>query len=162
MPGIDGFLGTRASLMLDVVVLAMAGFLPALALSIYLVKYRARYALHKRLQLVLGVTLLVVVVAFEADMRINGWRARAEASPYASHAGAIDWVGVALGIHLCFSVTTALLWAVVIVRALREFPNPPMPGAHSAWHRRFGMLAALDMVGTAVTGWIFYWLAFVA
>ena len=158
----DGFLGTRASLMLDVVALAMLVVLPVLAASIWLVRYRRRFALHKRLQLALGVVLLITVALFEADMRVNGWRARAEASPFIGHDGSTDWVVVALGVHLCFSVTTALLWLFVIVQALRNFPVPPVPGQHSLWHRRLGYAAAIDMLLTAVTGWIFYWLAFVA
>lgn len=162
MHGIDGFLGTRATLMLDVVALAMFVILPVLGWSIYLVKYRRLYALHKKVQLTLGIVLLITVGLFEADMRVNGWRERAGASPYVSREGSIDWVVVALGVHLCFAVTTAILWIAVIVQALRHFPKPPTPNAHSAWHRRFGKLAASDMLCTAVTGWLFYWLAFVA
>jgi hypothetical protein len=106
--------------------------------------------------------LLVTVVLFEADMRVHGWRDRAAASPYNGHEGAIDWVTTSLGVHLFFSITAALLWVVVIARALASFPSPPAPAPHSAWHRRYGWLAAIDMACTAVTGWIFYWLAFVA
>jgi uncharacterized membrane protein YozB (DUF420 family) len=148
--------------MLDVVALAMAAVLPLLAWSVYLVMVRRRYALHKRIQLALGAALLVTVALFEIDMRMGGWRHRAEPSPFAGREGAIDWVYVALAIHLCFAITAALLWIVVIARALVQFPNPPAPAAHSPWHRRFGMLAAIDMACTAVTGWIFYYLAFVA
>jgi putative membrane protein len=162
MPGIDGFLGTRATFMLDVVVLAMLAILPILGGSIYLVKVRQRYALHKKIQLALGVVLLVTVALFELDVRVNGWRDRASASPYAGQNGRVNWVLVVLGVHLGFAVSTALLWAVVIVRALRQFPDPPVPAAHSPWHRRYGKLAAYDMLCTAITGWIFYWLAFVA
>jgi len=160
--GMNGFLGTRASLMLDVVALAMVVLLPATGFSIYLVKYRRQYLLHKRIQLTLGAVLLVTVGLFEADMRIYGWRHRAAASPYNGHAGSIDWVTTALSVHLLFAVSTALLWVVVIFRALRSFPNPPQPSPHSAWHRVFAKLAAIDMACTAVTGWVFYWLAFVA
>ncbi len=160
--GIDGFLGTRATFMLDVVVLAMLAVLPLLGWSIYLVKYRNQYALHKKIQLTLGGVLLVTVILFELDMRVNGWRDRAEASPYFGQEGSIDWVAIVLGVHLCFAVTAAVLWTVVIVQALRRFPQPPAPAEHSPWHRRFGKLAAYDMLCTAVTGWIFYWLAFVA
>ncbi len=160
--GADGFLGTRASLMLDVVALAMLVVVPALAFSVYLVMFRRQYTWHKRIQLVLGMALLVTVVAFEADMRIGGWRHRAEPSPYSGAQGATDWVSIALGIHLCFAITAALLWIVVIARALGNFPKTAMPSAHSPWHRRFGTAAAIDMVCTAVTGWVFYYLAFVA
>jgi hypothetical protein len=157
----DGFLGTRASLMLDVVALAMVAVLPVLAVSIYLVKVRRQYVWHKRIQLALGAALLLTVVLFEADVRINGWRHRAADSAFAGHAGGTDWVTISLGVHLFFSITSALLWLVVIARALRNFPNPPQPAAHSNWHRPFGWLAAIDMTLTAITGWIFYWLAFV-
>lgn len=156
-PGIDGFLQTRASLMLDVVVLAMLVVLPALGASIWLVRYRRAYGWHKRLQLVLGAVLLVTVVVFEADMRFNGWEERAKPSP---HFGGL--VQVSLWVHLVFAVTTALLWIYVIVQALRKFPRVPAPGPYSRTHARLARLAALDMVCTAVTGWVFYWLAFVA
>jgi len=158
----NGFLGTRASLMLDVVALAMVALVPLLGLSIYLVKVRRRYALHKKIQLTLGTVLLVAVVLFEVDIRLHGWRDRAASSPYTGHAGSVDWLTLTLGVHLCFAVTAALLWAVVIFRALANFPSPPHPAPHSAWHRRFATVAAIDMACTAVTGWIFYWMAFVA
>lgn len=167
-PGIDGFLrfafDTRASLMLDVVFLAMFVVIPVMGASIYLVRYHKRYALHKTIQLILGAVLLVAVTTFELDMRINGWHLRAEPSPYLT----IDANGTATGpvytvlyIHLFFSITTALLWAIVITRALRNFPSPPTPNQHSRWHILWARLAAIDMTLTALTGWIFYWLAFV-
>jgi putative membrane protein len=156
--GIDGFLGTRASLMLDVVVLAMFAVLPVLGVSIWLVKFRRRYALHKAIQLTLGTVLLLTVAAFEIDMRFfTDWRERAAASPL--HA---DTLLYCLAVHLMFSVSTVLLWVAVIVAAVRRFPNPPQPSAHSRRHIFWARLAAADMVLTSVTGWIFYWLAFVA
>jgi len=156
-PGINGFLGFRASLMLDLVSLAMAAILPVLGFSVWLVKFRRRYALHKRIQLALGCILLVAVAAFESDMRINGWKERASESPYFPTV-----VYYSLGTHLVFSVSTALLWVFVITQALRKIPNPPGPSPYSPRHIFWAKLAALDLALTAVTGWIFYWLAFVA
>ena len=161
-PGIDGFLGFRGSLMLDVVFLAMFAVLPVLAVSIYLVK-QGRYELHKKLQLTLGLVLLVAVVAFEVDIRLHDWTERAVASPYFS--AAAKWscpAGIALIVHLFFAIPTTLLWTVVTAQALRKFPRPPLPGTHSASHRFWGWLAVTEMCGTALTGWIFYYLAFVA
>jgi hypothetical protein len=164
-PGTEGFLrflGFRGSLMLDVVFLAMFAVLPVLAVSIYLVKQR-RYALHKKLQLTLGIVLLIAVVAFEVDIRLHDWTERAKPSPYFS--ADAKWTctaGIALIIHLFFAIPTTLLWAVVTVQALRKFPDPPLPGTHSAAHKFWGWLAVLEMSGTALTGWIFYYLAFVA
>src|SRR5262245_11531055 len=76
-PGIDGFLGTRASLMLDVLVLGMLVVVVVLSWSIYQVKVHRRYVLHKWTQVVLGAMLLVVVVLFEIDVRLHGWEMRA-------------------------------------------------------------------------------------
>jgi len=179
-PGINGFLGTRASLMLDVVFVEMFVFLVVLSASIFLVRLRQRYQWHKRIQLALGAILLVTLPLFEIDMRLNGWRERAAASPYYAplsgpgwllstiyvrllgRPSVPGWIFTSLAIHLFFAVTTALIWVWVIVRALRRFPNPPGPNDHSANHKAWAWIAAIDMGLTALTGWIFYLLAFVA
>jgi putative membrane protein len=162
--GIDGFLPFgRGSLMLDVVFVAMIVIVPLLGLSLWLVKYRRKYQLHKTLQLTMAVVLLVAVLLFEIDLRTNGWEHRAEPSPYFDPAN--KWTcpaGLSLVIHLSFAVPTLVLWTVVVVQALRKFSRPPTPGPHSQWHVRWATLAAIGMCMTAVTGWIFYWLAFVA
>ncbi len=162
--GTNGFLGTRGSLMLDVVFLAMFAVVPLLALSIYVVKYRRAYDLHKKLQIVMGTVLLLAVVAFEVDMQfLTVWEERAEPSPYFSSQS--KWscpAGISLLVHLMFAVPTFVLWIVVMVQALRLFASPPKPGKHSLSHMLWGKLAAVGMVGTAVTGWIFYYLAFAA
>jgi uncharacterized membrane protein YozB (DUF420 family) len=160
--GWDGFLGTRASLMLDVVFLAMFAVLPALGVSMRLVK-RGKYDLHKKLQLLLGAVLLIAVVAFEVDMRLHGWEERAYASPYFDPVA--KWsspVGISLIVHLFFAVPTAVIWIYVIVMALRRFPSPPRPNDYSPSHRIWGWIAAVEMTFTALTGWLFYYLAFVA
>jgi hypothetical protein len=162
---IPGFIpGSRGSLMLDVVFLAMFLVVPTLLVSVYLVRYRRQYTLHKQIQLTLGTVLLIAVTAFEVDMRFfTDWTALAGPSPYfdAAHKWSCP-VGLSLIVHLSFAVPTLLLWIVVIVQALRHFPAPPMPGQHSTWHRRWGMIATAGMVLTAVRGWLFYWLAFMA
>ena len=161
---LPGFLGTRGSLMLDVVFLAMFLVVPVLLFSVYQVKYRGQFQLHKRMQLILGTVLLLAVGAFEADMRFfTDWKVLAEPSPFFDRAN--PWscpVGISLIVHLSFAIPTLLLWIVVIVLALRHFPSPPVPGVHSAWHRRWGMIATAGMILTAVTGWVYYYLAVVA
>ena len=105
----------------------------------------------------LGAILLVVVILFEIDIRLHGWETRA-ASDAGSMPAATVWY--ALYIHLVFAISTIILWPVTIYLALRNFSNPPEPGPHSRIHVPLARLAALDMVMTAVTGWGFYWLAF--
>jgi uncharacterized membrane protein YozB (DUF420 family) len=162
--GLDGFLPFgRGSLMLDVVFLAMFVVVPLLLVSLWLVKFRRNYQLHKTLQLAMASVLLVAVLLFEIDIRVNGWEHRAEPSPYFDAAHKWTCVaGVSLIVHLSFAVPTLVLWIVVVVQALRKFSRPPAPGPHSRWHARWATLAAAGMFLTAVTGWLFYWLAFVA
>jgi uncharacterized membrane protein YozB (DUF420 family) len=157
-PGIDGFLGTRASLMLDVVFLALFALVPLMCLGIYLVKFRKQYLLHKRIQLSLAAVLAVTVLLFELDVRFHPWRLRAEASPYFEN----GLVNLLLWIHLPFAISTAVLWAYVVVQALRKIPHPPGPCSYSPQHIFWARLAAVDMLATAVTGWAFYYLAFIA
>jgi hypothetical protein len=159
---LNGFLPTRASFMLDFVFLAMFVIVPLLALSVYLVRARRQFLWHRRLQLTLATVLLLAVLAFEIDMRFfTDWEALATASPYYTAEG---WnpVWYSLVVHLGFAIPTLVLWIFVVFRALRGFPQHPSPSAHSRSHIFWGRLAGLGMAMTAITGWVFYWLAFVS
>lgn len=158
--GLDGVFagfGSRASLGMDVVLVGLVALLPILAWSIAAVR-RGHYTLHKRLQLVIVVALTVAILVFEIDIRLlSDWKERARPSGF--------WpVGVfaALAIHLVFAISTFVLWVWVMWEALARFPNPPATGSHGPRHRFMARLAAIDLVSTALTGGIFYWLAFVA
>lgn len=143
--------------MLDVVASAMFIVVPVMLWSIWLVRNRRNYVLHKRVQLSLGGLLLVAVVLFEIDMRMNGWRHLAEPSPFYE-----TWLFPVLYVHLFIAISTTLLWVITIVGALMKFPNPVRPTGYSVWHKRFAKPAAAGMCCTAVTGWTFYIMAFVA
>lgn len=157
---LPGFLGTRGSFMLDFVFVAMFGILLVMGYSIYLVKYRQRYELHKRIQVALGLVLLVAVVAFEVDMRFfTDWETLAKPSPFYNE-GEWDWVWISLTIHLLFAIPTTFLWTYVIISGLRNFPSPAQPSPYSPTHLFWAKLAAFEMLMTSVTGWVFYILAF--
>ncbi len=148
--------------MLDFVFLAMFGIVPLMGLSIYLVKYRRKYTVHKIMQISLGLTLAVAVAAFEIDMRLfTDWEKLAASSPYYI-AGQWNTVWYSLLVHLCFAIPTTFLWIFVIVQAVRKIPAPPAPSDYSRQHIFWARLAAGGMTMTAITGWIFYYLAFVA
>ena len=156
--GIDGFLGTRASLGMDVVLVGLLCTLPILAWSIYLVARRRNFAAHRKLQLLIVAALATAIVVFEIDIRlISDWKLRAAPSPFWP-SGVLS----ALGIHLVFAISTFVLWTWVVWEAVTRFPSPPGPNAHSPRHRVMARLAAIDLILTAITGTAFYWLAFVA
>lgn len=162
MPGLDGFLGTRGSVMLDIVFVAMLLVVPVTAVSIWLVRSRRQFQRHKMIQVAQGVLLLATVAAFEIEVRITGWVERARPSPYWVEGRLNDPIDYSLALHLLFAIPTPVLWAVVIVQALRRFPRPAASCPYSQTHKRWARIAAAGMLLTAVTGWIFYWLAFAA
>ncbi len=153
-----GFLPTRGSIMIDFVFLAMFGIILILGTSIYLVRYRRMYEVHKWIQITTGIVLLLAVLAFEVDMRFfTNWQALAEPSSF----GMATVKGL-LYFHLLFAIPTPLLWIFVIWHGLTKFPNPAAPSPYSNTHIFWARLAAIGMLLTAVTGWVFYYAAFVA
>lgn len=148
---------SRASFMLDFVSCAMLFIVPVLCWSIWLVRVRGRHALHRKVQIGLGSVLLVTVVLFEIDIRLNGWRHLAEPSPFYD-----SWLFPVLYVHLFFAVSTPLLWIWTIGWSIRHYDPRTRFGDRAATHRRLARLAAADMIATACTGWIFYAMAFVA
>ncbi len=144
--------------MLNVATIGMMVIVPAMILSICLARYMKNYAGHRKIQLLLGGVLLVVISLFELDMRIFGWENLAkDKSPYYQTS-----LYPVLYVHLCFAITTSLLWIYMIVTGLRHFGRSPEPNEFSSRHKLMGRLTAADTILTAVTGWIFYYMAFVA
>lgn len=154
----NGFLPFRGSFMLDFVITAMVGVVILMFVSSQLASKGRKYELHKYLQTTLAIVLLITVAAFEIDVRfITDWRKLAAPSRFYDS-------GIVTGLlyfHLCFAIPTPIIWGVVLIQAWRKFPKPVAINEHANWHRRWGKLALLMMLATAVTGWIFYVAAFV-
>ena len=101
-----GFLPfSRANFLMDFVVLAMAVIVPIMIGSVILVRYKKDYNLHKKIQIALGSILGLTLIVFELDVRLNGWRHLAEASPYYE-----NFVFPSLFVHLFFAIPTFFLW----------------------------------------------------
>lgn len=159
----DGFLGYKTSFMLDAVVCALLTVVPALLYSIYLVKYQHRFHLHKKLQVILGVVLLLTVGAFEVDLQIvhGGWENIVAKRVVPLTADQFSFVQILLWIHLVFAVSTPVLWGFTLGYAIKRFPSPPVPGDHSPLHKKLAWASTIDITLTSVTGLIFYYFAFV-
>ncbi|MFQ5734286.1 MAG: DUF420 domain-containing protein [Planctomycetaceae bacterium] len=161
----DGFLGNDSSLMLDVVVCALVLVVPVLLFSIYTVKFRRGFLLHRHLQTALGAALLLTVGAFEVDMQIvhGGWEnvVNKPEQPQRVTGEDLETVQTLLWVHLVFAISTPVLWTVTLVLAWRRFPSPPQPGEHSRLHKTLGWLSAVDITLTSVTGLVFYYVAFI-
>lgn len=153
--------------MLDFVVCALVVLVPLLLYSLFAVKKQKKFVLHRNLQVVLGIVLLIAVGAFEIDMQWvqGGWEnvmaKQADTLGEEALATKIDSVRSVLRIHLVFAISTPILWIVTLVLALRKFSNPPTPGAHSRTHKTLGWLSTIALALTSVTGVWFYCVAFV-
>jgi hypothetical protein len=111
----------------------------------------------------LAVTLLAAVTCFEVDLHLvqGGWQNVVKKGPEISPEQ-LAKIQTVLRIHLLFAGSTPFLWALTLVLALRNFPNPPAPSNHSRLHRVLGWSSAIDLVLTSVTGLIFYYTAFIS
>ncbi len=160
----DGFLGYRASFMLDVVVCALVLVVPTLIYSLYLAKVAKNFLWHRNIQVALGIVLLITVAAFELDMRIvhDGWEQIVGKRETPLSPDEMKFVRTVLWIHLFFAVSTAILWPVTLILALKRIPSPPGPCQHSSLHKKLGWLSAIDITLTSITGLAFYYYAFIA
>lgn len=155
----NGFLPTRGSFTLDLVAVAMIAVVIALLFSIVQVRIYGNKKLHRAVQLTTAALLTITLIAFEVDVRIfTDWRELAKPSPYYD-SGLVHWC---LAIHLCFAIPTPIAWGIVIWTALRGFKSGFEQGTFNKFHRTSGRIAATLMFITAITGWIFYYVAFIA
>ncbi|MEM9411975.1 MAG: DUF420 domain-containing protein, partial [Planctomycetota bacterium] len=127
--------------------------------SYYQVRFNRNLKLHRRIQIGLVSALTVALVLFEVDVRFyTDWRELARPSPY-FESGLVQG---ALWIHLLFAIPTPLIWATLLLTAILKFDQYFEPQLYRATHRKWGRVAVAMMLATAITGWMFYWLAFVA
>ena len=142
-----GFLGTRADVLLDLVIVSLVVVVPVLIYSWLKVRQK-HYALHKGVQLTLLIVLAVAVGAFEANMRmLGGIFTATSASSYAGTGTLNFWIWF----HTALAISTTLVWLVLAVVSTRRFPKPPQPNDFSSTHRFWGRLGMIIMALTGLT-----------
>lgn len=151
-----GFLGTRADLLMDLVLLSFAVILPAISWS-WLQARRQHYPIHKKTQLLLGAVLAVAVLLFEVDLKVSGgiFELTAESS-YNDTTLLNSWI---YG-HTVVAILTTFIWIGLIFASLRKFPNPPAPNQFSKTHRFWGRTGMLTMMATGLSAFPLYYYGF--
>lgn len=142
--------------MLDFVSVAMVIAIPAFLFGARQAMSK-NYRTHKLIMTSLSAILLTAVALFEYEMRTIGWEHLAEPSPYFG-----ETLDNTLYIHLFFSVSTAVSLLITVGLAFKKFSRIPKPNSHSYVHRIVGRVSIGGLIMTSITGWIFYWMAFVA
>lgn len=147
-------LTTHGDLLMDFVVLSMVIILPALFISIHRLRKYKNYKKHRNIQVGLYLTLLIAIIAFEYDLKMQGgiW----EMTKYSPYAGT-DYLKYTVYIHLFFSFSTAFLWTLTIPASFYIYRHRLGPNRYSKIHKTIGWIGLIFMLGTGLTGsWLYY------
>lgn len=144
----NSFLGSRADALMDVVVLSLSLIIPIILYSWGRAK-AGNFQRHRNIQVSLASVLLVVVSIFEYDMRLHG--GIFEMVKGSSYAGT-PFLNGSIYFHTFLSISTSLIWIVLIVFSLLRFNNPPRPNSFSTTHKLWGRIGMWDMILTGITG----------
>ena len=147
---IEGILGTRADLIIDIVMIVSA-LLPFLLFWIILFAKREQYDLHKWSQIVLFTIVNLLVIALETDIRFGGMAEVIEQSKYYGS----QTLTIVFLVHLLFAISSTLLWLWLIIVSVKRYP------VHFRFpHKKYGILVYIDILLTVITGWILYAMVF--
>lgn len=127
--------GARCDVLMDIVVVSMIVILPLLWYSYKKVKEEHQYKKHKTIQLTMFIILFFVVLLFEYDMKQNG--GIFEMVKGSSYEGTF-FLNFMIYFHTFLSITTSLIWFILIIMSLIKFGNPPKPGKFSKAHKLWG------------------------
>jgi hypothetical protein len=153
----QGFLGTRADILMDIVMVSLILIVPVVGYSYYLAHNRRDYRRHRRVQILLGSVLAVAVVLFETDLRIAGGIYALTAESQFTGTVALE---SSIWVHTLLAIITSLVWVVLTLVSLRKFPFPPKPGRFSPTHRLWGRIGMITMLLTGITAVPLYVLGF--
>jgi putative membrane protein len=151
-----GFLGTRADLFMDVVIVFLT-LLPVLMLTAFRAARTGRLSMHRNMQAGTLAVVLVVVVLFELDIRLTGGKA----AFLAQNPTRADLVAPILRFHVAIATLTFLAWLSLAVASWSRF-RATLPGAFSHMHRRLGKAAFVGACLVSATGALVHALLFVA
>lgn len=143
---------------MDIVVVSMVIILPLLWYSVQKVRVDHNYKLHKKIQLTMFIILFFVVLVFEYNMKQNG--GIFEMVKSSSYEGTF-FLNFMIYFHTFLSITTSIIWFVLIIASLIKFGKNPQPGKFSRTHKIWGKIGMWDMALTCFTGLILYIFGFV-
>ena len=152
-----GFLGTRAPMFMDIIVIII-GLLPFLiAFSIWFAVNKM-YGLHRFLQTVLFLVTIVILVYFKYGMYMAG------GFDFYMRGSSIDSTIAFyfLIFHVVVATITLIMWFAMMKFASADSKRRALPGLYSDAHKKSGKRSAFAISLTSITGVIVYWILFIA
>lgn len=151
----NGFLGTRADVIIDTVVVMFALW-PFIIFGIIRLASKGRYQAHRNLQVIIFLLAFLLVLALEIDLRFSDLLVEIrQTSMYSS-----TLAKTIFGIHLFIALFTFISWLTLLVRSAKRFENK-LPGSFSGQHRLWGVIVLTGLILTSVTGIAMYTVVFV-
>lgn len=142
----NGFLGTSAPLMMDIIVVSLTLIVPCLAYSIRLAK-AGNIKAHRVFQIVLSAILLFAVTLFELEMQwVGGIESIMEKDRYTTPFRIYLWI------HISISISTIIVWGITAYKALKAYDGEHLAVNHRALHRKLGWASTLLLLLTSLTG----------
>ena len=151
-----GFLGTRADLLFDFIVVTLVAIIGILLYAIRQARMK-RYRIHRALMLMTMFVLALVLVFFEIDLRMSGgYRVLFQQSKLSGTTA----MTAAIYIHLVLAVSTVVVWVTHATMSLRKHPTL-LPGSFSQTHRVMGGVVFYGFLSVVVTALVVYMIGFV-
>ena len=146
-----GFLGTRAPIFMDFVMI-MVALLPLLALgAIFLAKLK-NYKLHALSQSIIFIVSVIVVSYFEYGVRVGGGFEKFMEGSNTSH----NYALYVLLFHIAIAIISLVIWIRTIWKARKSSKLGMLPGIDSLTHKKHGQLTFIGIFLTAFTGiWVY-------
>lgn len=154
---VAGFLGTRASFYVDIIIsfLALLPILSALSIVFAIRKY---LKLHQFTQFLLFFLTLTSLSLFAYFVHyLNGFDNLVTKS-------SIDatTISILLVVHVMVSILTLVYWLFSLMNALADKKRRALPGVYSESHATAGKRVFKSIVVTAGTSVALYWVLFIA
>ena len=152
-----GFLGTRAPLFMDIIVV-IVGALPFLITFTIWLAMNGMYRLHRFAQTVLFLVTIVTLVYFKYGMYMAG------GFEFYIKNSSIDstLAFYFLIFHIIIASITLIMWFALIKFASEDNKRRALPGLYSDSHKKSGKRLAFAIFLTSITGVCVYWMLFIA
>ena len=152
-----GFLGTRAPIFMDIIVI-IVGLLPFLIAFTIWFAINKMYGLHRFFQTILFVVTIVALVYFKYGMYMaGGFDVYIKGSSIDSTIAFYFLV-----FHIVIASITLIMWFATMKFASGDNRRKALPGLYSNSHKKSGKRLAFAILLTSITGVIVYWMLFIA
>lgn len=153
-----GFLGTRADLLLDVIVVAVT-LVPFLLLYSFNQTRFKKYSRHAKVQWIIFTVVALAVILFEINIQqAGGSGSLLRESPYAENL----YFRSFLLIHITVASLTYFAWFLLLLASGKKWKQQLLPGRFSISHKSVGKSIFAGACFTSVSGLIVYYLGFIA